>query len=96
MHRHTKLAQFSICYVHFTAFPCSLSLSVLAAIHLKAEAYRVLLKGVRGLGFAPNQGLGMSLGKGLGWGLGRGWRWGIDLHGGCLMGGFGLGRGGPA
>ena len=94
MHRHTKLAQFSIRSVHFTAFPCSLSLLVLAALHLRAGAGRVLPKGGRGLGFAPIRGLGMGLGRGLGWRFGRGLRWGTHLHGGRLRGGFGLGLGG--
>ena len=36
MHMHAKDAQFSICPVHFTAFPCPLCLLVLAALNLRA------------------------------------------------------------
>ena len=91
MHRHTNIARFSICSVHFTPFLCPLSLLVLANLDLKAGACQVLPKGVRGLGFAPIRGLGMGLGRGLGSWFGRGLRWGIHLHGGGLRGSFGLG-----
>ena len=82
MHMHTKTAQFSIYCVHFIVFPCSLSLLVLAALHLRAGACWVLPKAGRGLGFAPIRGLGTGLG------------WGIHLQGGCRRGGFGPGLGG--
>ena len=91
MHTHTKVAQFSICHVHFTAALCPLSLLVLAALNLWVGACRVLPKGGRGLGFAPIRGLGMGLGKWLGCGFGRGLHWGIHLHGGGLRGSFELG-----
>ena len=97
MHRHTKLAPFSICPFHFTTFLCPLSLLVLAALYLRAGACRVLPKGCRGLGFAPIRGLGMGLGRWLGCRFGRGLRYGIHLHGGGLVGSFGLGlRGGTS
>ena len=54
MHRHTKIAKFSIFSVHCTAFLCPLSLLVVAALNLRAGACRVLPKGGRGLGFAPS------------------------------------------
>ena len=89
---HRKLAQFSICWVHFTAFHCPLSLRVPAALNLRAGACRVHPQEGRGLGFNPIQGMGMGLGRGLGWGFRRGLRWGIHLHGGRLRGIFGLGQ----
>ena len=39
MHMNTKVAQFSICHVHFTTFICPLSLLVLAALNLRAGAW---------------------------------------------------------
>ena len=91
MHRHTTIAQFSICPVHFAAFLCPLSLLVLAALNLRAEACWVLPKGGRSLGFTPIRGVGMGLGRWLGCGFGEELRWGIHLHGGGLRGSFGLG-----
>ena len=81
MHKHTKIAQASIFLV------LALSLLVLACSFRPTPQYgacRVLPKGGRGLGFAPNRGLGMGLGRWLGCGLGPGVRSGMHLHGGSL------------
>ena len=72
MHKHTKVAKFSICPVHFTDFLCPLSLLVLAAPNLRAGACQFLSKGGRGLGIAPIRGLIMGLGRWLGCRFGRG------------------------
>ena len=62
MKSHTKVAQFSIRPVHFSAFVCPLSLLLLAAVNLRAGACHVLPKGGRGLSFALIRDLGMGLG----------------------------------
>ena len=91
MHKHTKVAQFSICRVHFTPFLCPSSFLVLDSLNLKAGACRVLPKGGGGLGFGPIPGRVMGLGKWLGCRFGRELRWGIHLHGGGLGAALGLG-----
>ena len=91
MHRHTKVAGFSICPVHFTAFLCRLSLLVIPALSLRAGACQVLPKWGRGLDFVPIWGPGMDLGRWLGCRFGRRLRWGIYLHEDGLRGSFGLG-----
>ena len=59
--------------------------------NLRARACRVLPKGGRGLSFAPIRGLVMGSGRWLGCRFGRGVHWGIHLHGGGVVGSFGLG-----
>ena len=80
IHRHTKIVQFSIYFVHCIIVPCSLSLLVVASLHVP--------KGGCGLGLALIRGLGMGLGRGLRWGIhllgdrlrgGLGWSWGACL-----------------
>ena len=91
MYKHTKITQFSIFLVHCTVFLCPLSLLVLAALNLKAEACRVRPKGGCGLRCAPIRGLVIGWGRWMGYQFGRGVRWGIHLHGCGLGGSFGLG-----